>query len=205
MTATATASIVATDARASMPIAREAVALLFTDIVDSTAQLERPGDDAWLGVLRRHHTLVRSHVALHGGAVVNTAGDGFMIAFGDPRAAVACAVALQRSLAAPDPDLGAPLRVRMGLHFGEAISFAGDFHGRTVVLAARVGARAGAEEILVSEAVVRSVAHSMRGRLTRLGDVALKGLAGRHAIYALDWKPRAYADHGAAIAPPATG
>jgi adenylate cyclase len=127
-----------------------------------------------------------------------------MIAFGDPGAAVACAVALQRSLAAPDPDLGAPLRVRMGLHVGEAIRFAGDFHGRTVVLAARIGARAGAEEILVSEAVVRRVAHSMRGHLTRLGDVALKGLAGRHAIYTLDWKPRARADRRAAIAPPAT-
>jgi class 3 adenylate cyclase len=75
MTATATAPILAPDVRVSAPIAREAVALLFTDIVESTAQLERLGDDAWLGVLHRHYTLVRSHVALHGGAVVNTAGD----------------------------------------------------------------------------------------------------------------------------------
>jgi class 3 adenylate cyclase len=173
---------------AAEPSHRSAATLLFTDIVGSTSLLERLGDHAWLEVLRRHYALVRGHVARHGGAVVHVLGDGFMIAFDEVSAAVDCAVAIQRSLAVPDALLGAPLRVRMGIHSGPVIREPTDIHGRTVVLAARLGAHADAEEILVSEAVAASIAASGPCRLAQRGHVALKGLRGRHLIYSVEWR-----------------
>jgi class 3 adenylate cyclase len=183
-----TNTLIVDDEIAIEPSHRLAATLLFTDIVGSTSLLERLGDHAWLEVLRRHYALVRGHVARQGGTVVHVLGDGFMIAFDDVSAAVDCAVAIQRSLAAPDALLDAPLRVRMGIHSGPVIREPTDVHGRTVVLAARIGAHAGAEEILVSEAVASSIMASGRRRLAQRGHVALKGLRGRHLIYSVEWR-----------------
>jgi class 3 adenylate cyclase len=184
----ATGILLVDDEIAIEPSHRSAVTLLFTDIVGSTALLERVGDHAWLEVLRRHYALVRGHVARHGGAVIHVLGDGFMIGFDEASAAVDCAVAIQRSLVVPDALLDAPLRVRMGIHSGPVIREPTDVHGRTVVLAARIGAHADAEEILVSEAVASSIMASGRRRLARRGQVALKGLRGRHSIYSVQWR-----------------
>jgi class 3 adenylate cyclase len=170
---------------------RSASTLLFTDIVGSTSLLEHLGDDAWLDVLRRHYALVRGHVARHGGAVVQVLGDGFMIAFDDTLAAVDCAVAIQRSLAVPDALLDAPLRVRMGIHSGPVIRESDDVHGRTVVLAARIAARADGDEILVSHAVASGMmAGGAQRRLAKRGEVVLKGLRGLHSIYSVEWRHR---------------
>jgi class 3 adenylate cyclase len=169
----------------------DTVTLLFTDIVGSTALLERLGDRAWVEMLDRHSTLVRRHVAVHGGEIVQVLGDGFMLAFTNVADAVGCAVGIQRDLdAAPDPALDTPLRVRMGVHTGPVLRSATDLHGRTVVLAARIAAHAVAGQILVSEAVASSRAASTDIRVAARGAVALKGLHGRQPIYALDWSGR---------------
>jgi class 3 adenylate cyclase len=183
-----TNTLIVDDEIAVGPSHRSVTTLLFTDIVGSTSLLERLGDDAWLEVLRRHYALVRGHVARHDGAVVQVLGDGFMIAFDDIRAGVDCAVAIQRSLAVPDALLDAPLRVRIGIHSGPVIREATDVHGRTVVLGARIAARADAEEILVSHAVASSIMTFARRRVVERGDVALKGLRGLHSIYSVDWR-----------------
>ena len=186
----ATNTLLVDDETAVGPSRQSATTLLFTDIVGSTALLERLGDDAWLDVLRRHYALVRGHVARHDGVVVQVLGDGFMIAFDDIRDAVDCAVAIQRSLTVPDPLLEAPLRVRMGIHSGPVIREIADVHGRTVVLAARIAARADGEEILVSHAVASELTACAGSRLAKRGDVALKGLRGLHSIYAVEWRYR---------------
>jgi class 3 adenylate cyclase len=183
-----TNTLIVDDEIAVGPSHRSATTLLFTDIVGSTSLLERLGDHAWLEVLRRHYAIVRGHVARHDGTVVQVLGDGFMIAFDDVFAAVDCAVAIQRSLAVPDALLDAPLRVRMGIHSGPVIRELSDVHGRTVVLAARIAARADAEEILVSHAVASSIMAIAPRRLAERGDVALKGLRGLHSIYAMEWR-----------------
>lgn len=67
------------------------VTLVFTDIVDSTVLLARFGDHAWLDVIRRHNAVIKNATAAHGGSVVETQGDGSMLAFSSARRAVACA------------------------------------------------------------------------------------------------------------------
>jgi len=159
------------------------VAILFSDIEGYTAMTERLGDRRVQEVVRRHNDIVRAAVTEHGGTEVKNQGDGFMLAFGDPVAALGCAVAVQQALAAHSfgDDVG-PVRVRMGVHAGEVIREADDLFGRTVIVAARVAAAACGGEILVSEAV-RASAPEAAFAEPRM--VELKGLTGRHAVYAL--------------------
>ena len=164
------------------------VTVVFTDIVDSTATTERVGDRGWLDLLAEHNALVRAHLAEHGGYEVKSTGDGFMLAFGSARAALDCAIGIQRGLAsrrAEHPD--EPIAVRIGLHTGEPIWGESDFHGRGVALAARIGARAGPDEILCST-LTRELTESL-GDFTFDGhrDVRLKGLSGRHRVHVVRW------------------
>ncbi|MEE8346459.1 MAG: AAA family ATPase, partial [Dehalococcoidia bacterium] len=68
------------------------VTILFSDIEGSTAITERLGDQRWLELLRQHNAIVREQVAAHEGFEVKAEGDGFMLAFGSARKALACAV-----------------------------------------------------------------------------------------------------------------
>ena len=65
------------------------VTIVFTDIVDSTVLVSRLGDHAWRDLLRRHNAVIEQAVAVHGGTVVQTEGDGSMLAFSSARRAVA--------------------------------------------------------------------------------------------------------------------
>ncbi len=161
------------------------VTILFTDIEGSTDLTVRLGDQRWLELLRAHHALVRREVQHHGGFEVKCQGDGFMLAFNSARRALDCAVAIQRSVATQNIDV--PIRVRMGLHTGEALRDADDFHGRDVVLAARIADQARGGEILVS-AVLRSLLEG-RGdlRFDAVREVELKGLDGLYQIHQVQW------------------
>ena len=172
------------------------VTILFSDIEDSTLITERLGDQRWLEVLRAHNSLFRRLVRSHGGFEVKNQGDGFMLVFPDSRRALECAAAIQRALAESDPVEGERVRVRIGMHAGEAIREEGDFFGRSVILAARIAARARGGEILVSEHLKGRAEELDAARPTICFDegeeIELKGLAGTHRVYRADWE-RAFA------------
>ena len=115
-----------------------------------------------------------------------------MLAFSNPRAGVACAIALQRALALDGrASEEQPLAVRVGLHAGEAVREGDDLFGRTVMVAARVAASAEGGQIAVSEAVRRQLGEGADEIRTDAGrQVPLRGLAGRHRIYLVDWAMR---------------
>jgi class 3 adenylate cyclase len=163
------------------------VTMLFSDIEGSAAMTERLGDQRWLEILRAHNAIVRRHVRAHGGFEVKSQGDGFMLAFASARRAVQCAIAIQRAFcaySAEHPEQ--PLRVRIGLHTGEAIRDQDDFFGRNVVLAARIGAVARGGETLVSSLLRELTMSSGEFTFDDGRDVELKGLAGMHHVYAVD-------------------
>lgn len=160
------------------------VTILFTDIERSTTLNEKLGDVRWLELLRTHHALVREQVHMHGGYEVKSQGDGFMIAFPSARRAVDCARAIQRAV---DAQLGStdagPIRIRIGLHTGEAIREDEDFYGKNIVLAARIADEARGGEILAS-AVVKQLTESAGDlRFEEERDVELEGLAGTHTVF----------------------
>ena len=137
------------------------VTICFSDIESSTELQERVGDTAWYEVLSHHNGEIRRALAAHGGREVKNQGDGFFLSFPSARAAVHCAVAIQRSLADwRPPVIGDLVRVRVGLHTGEAIvDETGDMFGHHVNMAARIADRASGGQILVSS-LVRELAAS---------------------------------------------
>ena len=167
------------------------VAILFSDIEGSTALNEELGDRAWVRVLARHDAVVRRCVAAHDGHVIKTQGDGFMVAFGPAADAVACAVEVQRALAGRrrrplDPEV----RVRIGVHRGQAVRRENDLFGRNVAYAARVAGLAQGGEVLVSEAVL-TAAPDLPVTGTRTAE--LKGLTGSHTLHVVAWQEDAVA------------
>jgi len=162
------------------------VTIVFTDVVDSTLLIARLGDSKWVELIRRHNRLIEEVAAAHGGVVVETQGDGSMLAFSSARRAVACAQAIQDGIAREFGELLPPIRVRIGMHTGDAIKDADHFFGTTVHYAARVASHAVAGEVLVSSAVyelVNGSTPSVNFHASR--EVQLKGIAGQHRLYAL--------------------
>ncbi|MCH8995104.1 MAG: response regulator, partial [Chloroflexi bacterium] len=99
------------------------VTIMFTDIEDSTAIVQRLGDEQARSIFREHDLLLRATLKKHSGREVKHQGDGLMIAFSSARRAVRCAIDLQRAIEESNSECpGAALRVRVGLNTGEAIA-----------------------------------------------------------------------------------
>jgi class 3 adenylate cyclase len=158
---------------------------LFTDIVDSTRLLETLGAEKWQRLLARHNEIVSERISESGGEIVKQTGDGFFASFDNPKAAIEAAVGIQRALAA---EIVAP-DVRIGVHTGGAFrtgAESADYGGQGVHVAARVGAAAGAGEILVSAETLDGVGTSFR--LSEPRTEALKGLEQPVEVVSVDWR-----------------
>ncbi|MGH9275336.1 MAG: adenylate/guanylate cyclase domain-containing protein, partial [Acidimicrobiales bacterium] len=117
---------------------RQWVVVMFTDLVESTRLAESLGDATWLELLASHRRLVRQCIHDHDGTEVGTQGDGFLVRFATPDAAVGCAVGVQRQMG--DARTGGSFvpELRVGIHAGEAMADDDDLVGRVINLAARV-------------------------------------------------------------------
>ncbi len=152
------------------------VSFLFTDIEGSTSMWERhpEGMDT---ALARHDELLRAAIEAHGGLVFATGGDGFAAAFAGPRDAVAAAVAGQVALAAQPWDETLVLRVRMGVHTGEAMERDGDYFGPPVNRAARLMGSAHGGQIVLSDVTAGLLGSPPGVSLVDLGWHRLRGLS----------------------------
>ncbi len=164
------------------------VTLMFSDMEDFTGMTERLGDVEAHRVVQAHNQIVRELTAAHGGHEVELRGDGFLLAFASARQAAQCAIALQRAFCErAENETGQPLRVRIGLHTGEAIKDADKFFGRTVIQAFRIADLAAGGEILVSSLTGELVSSAGDLRLGTPREVDLKGLSGTHRVVPLEW------------------
>ena len=163
------------------------VTIVFTDIEDSTKLNGFLGDQRWLDVLHAHNDVITGATAAAGGSVVKTQGDGFMLAFSSARAAIRCAIEVQRQIGAWFNDPGSPVRVRIGAHTGEAVREADDILGHAVNYAARVAASATGGEIVAS-----SLIHGLLGTAGEFTfeaprSIELKGIDGEQLVYPVAW------------------
>ncbi len=150
--------------------------VLFTDIVGSTDHAARLGDRAWKELLERHHATVRAGLARYSGREIDTAGDGFFATFDGPARAARCALEIQETL----HSIG--LEIRAGVHTGEVETIDGKIGGMAVVIGARIGALAGANEVLVSS-TVRDLVIGSELRFEPAGSRELKGVPGTWELY----------------------
>jgi class 3 adenylate cyclase len=152
--------------------------VLFTDLVGSTAKAVELGDRGWRDLLEQHHARTRAELARFRGVELDTAGDGFFARFDGPARAIRCACAVRDSVG----DLG--LEVRAGLHTGECEVLDGKVAGIAVSIGARVAAKAGPGEVLVSQTVKDLVAGSGIAFEDR-GAEELKGVPGEWRLYSV--------------------
>ncbi len=156
--------------------------LFFSDIVGSTQLVEAIGDQAWTELIRWLDGSLRECFASHGGEEVDHAGDGFFVAFPDPKSALDCAITIQRKLADHRRQHGFAPRVRIGVHATSARQTGGQYRGRGVHEASRIAALAGPDEILASRETVPpgfGVSESRK--------VAVKGITKPVEIVKVDW------------------
>ena len=128
--------------------------VLFTDIVGSTERGAALGDAAWQDVHERHDRIVRHEIERHRGREIKRTGDGFLATFDGPARGVHCARAIA------DEMRGLGIEIRAGLHTGEIELDADDIAGLTVAIGARVSAKAGPSEVLISQTVKDLIAGS---------------------------------------------
>jgi predicted ATPase/class 3 adenylate cyclase len=165
--------------------------MLFTDIEGSSDGVRTLGADKWEAVLERHTGIIREAFANHGGFQVRSEGDSFFIVFTSPSAALAAAAAMQRGLSGADWPHQASVRVRMGLHTGEARPASAasgvDYVGFEVSRAARIAAAAHGGQVLVSDATESLVRDALAPGLTLrdLGEHRFKDLVRPQRIYQL--------------------
>jgi class 3 adenylate cyclase len=155
------------------------VTLLFTDIEASTVLAERLGDERWTDLLRWHRAATDEAARANRGYVVKSLGDGFMIAFPSASDGIRCAIEVQHGVT--DGWEGESIRIRAGLHSGDAVRDLDDFYGHAVTVAARVAALAHGGEILVTR-VVRELAHGASFEFGAARVTELKGLDGHYEV-----------------------
>jgi class 3 adenylate cyclase len=146
---------------------------LFTDIEGST-RLWQEDEASMRQAVGRHDQLLDGVISDHGGVVFSTMGDGLAAAFQTASTAVECAVEAQRLLSEESWGTTRPLRVRTGLHTGEAEFRGGDYFGTAVNRAARLVAVGHGGQVLCSSTTA-GVANSEAG-LVDLGEHRLRDL-----------------------------
>lgn len=144
------------------------VAIAFTDFEGFTRFTAREGDEAARALLADHHRSVGPIVRSRGGRVVKRLGDGLMLSFPSAEAAVHGALELV--------EVPAPLRLRAGVHCGEAVVTTDDLIGHDVNVAARVAASASGGQVLATVAVREAVGDLRGVRFGRARRRSFKGL-----------------------------
>jgi class 3 adenylate cyclase len=165
------------------------VTLMFSDMASYTAMTERLGDHAALQVVQVHNEIVRRECQAFGGFEVELRGDGFLVAFPSALSGVRCGIALHRQFAEySQQHPKEPIRLRIGLHTGQAIRDVDKFFGKTVIQAFRISDLAAADELLISEDVRRKVEGAGNLRFQDEQVVTLKGISGEHRLVAVKWR-----------------
>jgi class 3 adenylate cyclase len=170
--------------RAGLSLQVGRVALLFSDLAESTRLYAELGDAEAFRVVHDHFDVVSEAVARHGGTIVKTIGDAVMAAFPDERGAIRAGVDILhafRGFRASDPRR-ARTDIKIGVHAGPCYAVTAnhllDYFGQTVNLAARLQGLAGSGELVVLEAL----ADELRSSGVEVGEpveVALKGVSER--------------------------
>jgi predicted ATPase/class 3 adenylate cyclase len=146
------------------------VTFLFTDVEGSTKLLDELGAQRYAEALDEHRAIVRGTLVEHGGVEVDTQGDAFFCAFASARAAVACARDVQDALSTTS------IRVRIGVHTGEALVAGGHYVGMDVHRAARIGACGHGGQVVLSPSTV-ALLEPGEFDLADLGEHRLKDLS----------------------------
>ncbi len=149
-------------------------ALMFTDIVNSTAKTQELGDHGAQQMVHIHNQIVRTALINNYGKEVKHMGDGIMAVFPSSASSVEAAIEIQKNMASHNATQDLKFQIRIGINAGEAITEENDLFGSVVQLAARVCAQASGDETLVSENV-KNTYTGKRANFVSQGHRQMKG------------------------------
>ena len=168
---------------------KNALTVLFTDVVGSTSFFERNGDTAGLVMIHRHDELAARAIQQFEGKVVKTIGDSAMAEFPDPASAVRAAVEIERQFLKLNLTLPQDQRaeVRIGVHTGVGFRRGNDLFGDVVNVAARVVKRTAPAQILISRAMYEAIAKDRDLHCRWLSKFTIDGRTQREDIFEVVW------------------
>ncbi|NQV55112.1 MAG: adenylate/guanylate cyclase domain-containing protein [Rhodospirillales bacterium] len=177
-----------TTRKSGEPTSAGTVAVMFTDIVGSTAITQAHGDAAAQEVVRTHNRIVRAALTTYQGREVKHTGDGIMASFYNSAHAVEAAIYIQNKVTQDNANNPAvPLGVKIGINTGEPIVEDDDLFGSTVQLAARIVDKAENYQIFISE-TVKGICQGKSFQIESRGMRELKGFKEPMAVYEVNWR-----------------
>jgi class 3 adenylate cyclase/TolB-like protein/Tfp pilus assembly protein PilF len=169
---------------------RRLAAILFADIVGSSALMGEDEEGTVLRIKALLRDLVQPKAREHQGRIVRTSGDGVVVEFMSPVEAVRYAVELQEALVAQADDQGAqPMQIRVGIHLADVIVDDGDVHGQGVNVAARLEQLAAAGEIWISAKVFEEVRDTLPYTFQYRGEHDVKNILRPVSVYTVSAHP----------------
>jgi len=164
------------------------IAVMFTDIVGSTAMTQNHGDEAAQEVVRTHNRIVRAALTTYHGREVKHTGDGIMASFANTANSVGAAIYIQRKTYESNKNNPkVPLGIKIGINAGEPIVEDDDLFGTTVQLSARIVDKAGNYEIFVSE-IVKGICAGKNYKFKNRGGREMKGFDEPITLYEVEWQ-----------------
>jgi class 3 adenylate cyclase len=158
----------------------QAQTFLFADLASYTVLTEVHGDEEAVRLVEHYCDGMRRLLPEHGGHEVKAIGDALLVRVPEADQAVRLGIRAARELGGAEHGFPS---VRVGMHCGPAVERSGDFFGRTVNIAARVSALAGAGEVLVTDEVVKAAGALESVRFIERGRHPLKGIEEPVLIY----------------------
>jgi len=162
------------------------LAVLFADIVESTALYRNLGDIEALRIVNACLQAMRDVLPRHHGRLVKTLGDAVMCLFPDGDSAVDAAVEMQREIAMLQPG-GLSIQIRVGLHTGPVVVGGDDVYGDTVNVAAYLADAAGPGQILIAQTTLDQLDESRRDATWPIFDAILKTTLAKTSVWEVQW------------------
>jgi class 3 adenylate cyclase len=163
------------------------IAVMFTDMVGSTALTQQHGDAAAQEVVRRHNRIVRQALTTYQGREVKHTGDGIMASFANVANSVEAAIFIMRKVTAENATSKIPLGLKIGINAGEPIVEDDDLFGTTVQLSARICDKATNHQVLVSE-TVKGICQGKSMGFAARGTREMKGFKEPIPLYEAIWQ-----------------
>ena len=168
---------------------KNALTVLFTDVVGSTSFFERNGDTAGLVMIHRHDELAARAIQQYEGKVVKTIGDSAMAEFPNPGAAVRAAVEIERQFLKLNLTLPEDQRaeVRIGVHTGVGFRKGNDLFGDVVNVTARIVKRTAPAQILISRPMYEAISKESDLHCRWLSKLTIDGRTEQEDIFEVVW------------------
>ncbi len=175
-----------TEYDASSEAVRKLVVIMFTDIKGFSKMMEA-NETKTLQLLEAHNAIMSNSVQQHGGTVIKTVGDAYLVTFESAVAAVTCAMEVQQSFLLSSKqglEIG-DVKVRIGIHLGDVVLKENDVFGDGVNIASRIQSLAQPGGINISGSVYDQVKKKLDLRVIYLGAPQLKNIKESVKIYQL--------------------